>query len=105
MPLYDGDCQSCGIVEVYKSMNAPWPKKCPKCGAKGFDRIFNSGMGFIPAADSGWELESNGAGRYCPQLGRIKRPDGSLNPDTHCRSRAEAIDKFKARGYPNIEKD
>lgn len=102
MPLYDGLCPECNVVEIYKGMNEPWPKRCPKCGGREFYRQFNNAVALHAAADQGWENENGGAGHYMGQLGRLKRPDGTLNPDTHCRSRAEAIDKFKRRGYDDI---
>lgn len=105
MPRYDGICPTCGTIEIVKRMNEFWPKKCPKCGGKEFDRVFTTAVAFHPPADAGWEQENGGLGRYLPQAGRVKRPDGTLNPETHARSRAEAIEIFKKRGYPSIERD
>lgn len=102
MPLYDHQCPHCGVVEVMHGMNEPAPPRCPNCGAKPFDRVYEIPR-FNRAADQGWENENNGAGRYMGQMGPMKK-NGALNPDTHCRSRAEAIDRFKRLGYSDIDK-
>jgi putative FmdB family regulatory protein len=107
MPRYDGECLTCGTVEIVKGMNDPWPVKCPQCKGNGFTRIFTCGVAFHAPADSGWDTKNGGLGEWMPQLGK-RYLDGATktqpNPDAYARSRSEAIDKFKRRGYPNIEK-
>lgn len=109
MPLYDGNCLTCGTVEILKGMNDPWPEKCPRCKGRSFTRIFGTAVAFHAPCDSGWEQENNGMGKWMPQLGtRYLDPHTKtkLNPDAYAKSRAEAIEKFQKRGYnkKDIEK-
>jgi putative FmdB family regulatory protein len=109
MPLYDGECLTCGVVEILKGMNDPWPEKCPQCKGNGFTRIFCTAVSFHKPSDANWEQENNGLGHYCPQLGprfldayTKKQP----NPAAYAKSNADAYDKFLRRGYDksNISK-
>ncbi len=105
MPRYDGTCPKCGTIEIIKSMNDAWPKSCPQCKGDTFDREFNFQTSFHQAADSGWENENNGLGRYLPQAGPRyldAKTKQKPNPDAYARSRSEAVDRFKKRGYPEI---
>jgi putative FmdB family regulatory protein len=106
-PLYEYVCAECGPFEIFKGMNDPAPKRCPTCKGLDFGRVFSAGVAFVPAADQGWEQENGGAGHYCPQLGKRwidPHTRTTLNPDAHTKSRSDAIDKFKRRGYDSIEK-
>ncbi len=107
MPRYDGSCDKCGIIEIVKSMNEPWPAKCPECGAK-FDRVFNTQSNFNKAVDANWENENNGLGRYLPQAGPRyldAYTKTKPNPDAYARNINQAVDKMKRRGYPDISRD
>lgn len=102
MPCYDGECLTCGVVEIYKAMNDPWPHKCPQCKGNGFTRIFNVAVKFHKPSDSGWEQENNGLGHFCPQLGpRFKDAYTKKipNTDAYAKSNADAYNKFLKRGY------
>ncbi len=101
MPLYDYRCRTCGIIEVFHGMTDFRPRNCTKCKRPGFRKLFTAQAAFIPAADSGWEQKNGGLGEYMPQMGREfigDRHDGVRNPATHCRNRAEAIERFRRQG-------
>lgn len=105
MAVYDGICPTCGIIEIRKLMNDPWPH-CPMCGSKDFSRVITVPR-FNKPADQGWEGENDGLGRYLPQAGKQyldPYTKTKLNPDAHARSRNEAIEIFKKKGAVEISK-
>jgi putative FmdB family regulatory protein len=106
---YDFFCEGCNKeVEIVKGMNDPSPEHCPECGSKRWHRVFGSAVAVHPPADAGWESKNNGLGEFMPQLGtRYLDPFTKTqpNPNAYARSRAEAIEKFKRRGYTDIQKD
>lgn len=107
MPTYDGNCLTCGTVEIYKGMNDPWPEKCPQCKGNGFERIYSTNVALHGPCDSGWETENDGLGKWMPQLGARyldAHTRTTKNPAAYCRSRADAIDAFKRKGYDDIQK-
>lgn len=107
MPCYDGTCLTCGTVEIYKGMNDPWPLKCPRCKGNGFERIFSTQTAFHAPCDAGWESENNGLGHWMPQLGpRFKdaKTKQIPNADAYARSQADGIEKFKRKGYDDIQR-
>ena len=71
---------------------------CPKCGGLDFHKEFASQVNIRPPADSGWQLENGGKGRWFPQLGR--RSD----PKSYARSRNEAAEAARVRGQ-RLERD
>ncbi len=109
MPLYDGECLTCGVVEILKGMNDPFPVKCPQCKGNGFSRVYASQVAFHKPSDAGWESEDGGLGHWCPQLGpRWLDAHTRKIPNMAARARNnnDAYDKFLRRGYDksNIEK-
>lgn len=34
MPVYEYECERCGVIEVYQSINAQPLQECPQCGGK-----------------------------------------------------------------------
>ncbi len=107
MPCYDGTCLTCGVVEIYKGMNDPFPEKCPQCKGNGFERVFANQVAFHAPCDAGWESENGGMGKWMPQLGARyldAHTKTKLNPDAYAKSRVDAIDKFKRKGYDDIQK-
>lgn len=108
MPTYEFQCENCDVVEVFHGMNEKHPKACPQCGSKDFELVFNTHVSFIKPADSNWENENNGLGRWLPQAGpryldakTKKKP----NLKAYARSQNAAIERFKERGYTDITKD
>jgi putative FmdB family regulatory protein len=52
MPTYEYECQACSKVhEVFHGMNAPRPRKCPKCGKLKLKKLLSGGAGFIFKGD------------------------------------------------------
>ena len=41
MIIYEAVCENCGLIEIKKSMIAPFPKHCPTCGGD-LSRKFHS---------------------------------------------------------------
>lgn len=107
MPCYEFSCDHCEVVQLVHPMSEAHPKKCPQCGSSNFHQIF-SVPATMASADAGWEAENHGMGRYLPQAGPRyldAYTKTKPNPDAYARSRNDAIEKMKKRGYPTIEKD
>lgn len=105
MPTYEHECAHCGLMELERRMSDPSPTSCPTCGAPGLVRIYQAH--FHGACDANQESENNGLGKWYPQLGaRFLDPHTKTkpNPNAYARSRTDAIEKFKKRGYTDIEK-
>jgi len=105
MPIYEHRCSHCGDMELQRPMSAKAPKHCPICKRKGFEQIFTS-INFQGACDAAQENLNNGAGMYYPQFGtRYLDPHTKtkLNPAAHHRSRADALEFGKRKGW-DIEK-
>lgn len=73
MPCYDYECQACGVMELTHGMKDPRPTVCPQCGKPGLEKLILM-PAVRPPADSGWQLENGGKGRYFPQMGRKSDP-------------------------------
>jgi putative FmdB family regulatory protein len=105
MPVYEFRCQAkCGLIEVTKRMADPSPTTCPHCGAS-LERIYSAYL--HGACDAAQELENDGLGKWNPQLGPRyldAKTKTKRNPDAYARSRADAADKFKRKGYESVEK-
>ncbi len=94
MPRKDYRCEVCDdVAEQVHGMFAK-PEPCAKCGGA---------VAWVPAvprikppADSGWENENGGRGRYISQLQRGPGI-GECDRDAFCRSQSEAIEKAKRR--------
>lgn len=94
MPLYSLFCPKCDNTwEAYHRMSESHGE-CPLCQTPALNDIRS--VQTSKPADAGWELENNGAGRYCPQL---EQEPGKVTRDAHCRSRSELIEKAKRLGY------
>lgn len=105
MPIYEHRCERCGVIEHERRMSEPSPTQCPQCGMPGLLRIYNAHL--HGAVDAGQENENNGMGKFYPQLGPQfldAKTKTTRNPDAHARSRVDAIEKFKRRGYSDIQK-
>jgi hypothetical protein len=97
-----GHCAS--VVEIDKRMNDPSPTTCLRCHGK-LERIYS--INFHGSCDAAQEMENDGFGKWYPQLGPRyldAKTKTKRNPDAYARSRADAIDKFKRKGYQSIEK-
>jgi putative FmdB family regulatory protein len=98
MPLYDYECQACGIMEISHPM-AKSVKRCPLCKTQKFQRVFT-----VPPAGkiygSAWENENNGRGRFIDYLGTMDKGQKAFyqTPEAYCRSPQEAIEKGKKKG-------
>lgn len=60
------------------------------------------------AIDQNWERENGGMGKYLPQAGPRfldAKTKQVPNPQAYARSRSEAIERYKERGYPDIQRD
>jgi len=90
MPLYDYECQRCGVFEAYHGMKDKL-ERCPTCDRR-VTRLIAMSVNFIRPPDMFWENENGGKGRYCGQLGRKD------DPAAYCRSRNELAEKAKRRG-------
>src|ERR1043165_9198030 len=73
MPCYDYHCTACGTIEVTHSMKEPNWTVCPQCNQPGLVKMVLL-PSVQPPADSGWQLENGGKGRYFPQMGRKSDP-------------------------------
>jgi hypothetical protein len=92
-------------MELSRRMADPSPKKCPLCGSKKFTQLL-SRCYFQGACDAAQENQNNGAGMYYPQFGKRyldPHTKTKLNPAAHHRSRADALEYGKRKGW-DIEK-
>lgn len=93
MPRFDMECQVCGRAwEAIIRMTESCPC-CPECDSRDTMKVFNVAPA-MRLRDMGWEYENNGRGRYISQLA-----DGLRDPKAFCRSRTEAKEKARAKGY------
>lgn len=104
MPIYEFRCQKrCGLIEITKRMSDPSPTRCPHCGAC-LDRIYSAYL--HGACDAAQETQNNGMGMFYPSLGPQfldAKTKTRRNPAAHARSRYEAMEKLRRRGY-GVEK-
>lgn len=42
MPTYSYQCNSCGVMDIYQSINDETLKICPTCSSQQFTRKFNT---------------------------------------------------------------
>ncbi len=99
MTIYLHLCQKCGKVEHERRMSDFPPKKCPKCGLAGLERIYT--CFFHGAVDANQESENGGWGKFYPQAGKQfldAKTKKHRNPESHARSRSEMIEKLERRG-------
>jgi putative FmdB family regulatory protein len=104
MPIYEHECARCGRLELERRMSDPAPVKCPRCGRAGLTRIYSAH--FHGAVDAGQENENDGLGMWYPEMGaRYLDPHTKTkrNPAAYARTRYEAMEKLKRRGY-GVEK-
>lgn len=103
MTIYQHSCSTCGEMELERRMRDPQPTTCPQCGGY-LERIYSAHL--HGAVDAGQENENRGMGKWYPQMGtqfldaKTKR---IRNPESHARSRADALDKCKRKGW-SVEK-
>jgi putative FmdB family regulatory protein len=99
MPTYEFRCfGDCKKIEITKGMNDPSPETCPHCGGS-LQRIYS--CYFHGPCDAGDESQNNGAGKWYPELGARyldAHTKTTINPKSHFRSRADAIESVNRRG-------
>jgi len=99
---YETLCQKCDhVFEQEHRMKDPH-KPCPKCGAKEVFSLIHGTTQFAPPLDRNWESLNGGAGQYFSQLETSKTCTRSR--ENFFRSRNEAIEACKRRGYNIIDK-
>lgn len=59
MPTYDYSCRECGVMEIEHPIMEPARTQCPKCGAKGFERLIS--ITTFVLQGSGWAKDGYGA--------------------------------------------
>jgi putative FmdB family regulatory protein len=100
MPIYVHSCKKCGVMELFRSMKAKAPTKCPQCKRPGLERVYD--CNFHRPFDMFQENENQGAGRWYPQMGKQyldPHTKTKLNPASHKRSEYEAMEAFKRMGH------
>ncbi len=81
-----------------KESHAP----CPKCASKRVESCLFGEVRIRPSLDAAWESENQGSGRYFPQF--EDSVDCSKSRKNCFRSRREAIEEGKRRGFTFLEK-
>lgn len=103
MPAYDTECQKCGEIWEQTHMMREPHSACPACKSKQVrTRHTAATIQFAAPLDAGWEYESGGRGRYFSQLETSKTCTRS--PENYFRSRNEAMEACKRRGFDIIDK-
>lgn len=104
MPDYRTYCRECeNVWDQHHLMREPH-EPCPKCRSTSVNTHIES-MSQVrvrPALDQGWEGENQGSGRYFPQF--EDSIDCSKSRKNCFRSRSEAIEEGKRRGFTFLEK-
>lgn len=77
-------------------------EKCPKCGCKEVYSLIHGTTQIAPPLDRNWESLNGGRGQYFSQLETSKTCTRS--PENYFRSRNEAIEACKRRGWDIIDK-
>ena len=94
-------CMSCRHEweqsHLMKESHAP----CPECKGEKVESVIES-VNVRAPADAHWGYENNGLGRYFPQL--EDSVDCKPSAKNHFRSRNEAIEACKQRGFQIIDK-
>ena len=101
MPLYDTECRKCEHVWEQSHLMRESHEPCPKCGATDVFTVLQP-LHVRAALDQGWEGENQGSGRYFPQF--EDSIDCSKSRKNCFRSRNEAIEEGKRRGFVFLEK-
>lgn len=104
MPLYDTFCEKCDHLWEQKHLMREAHEPCPKCHSKQVRTHITLGSIQIAAnsLDAGWENEEGGRGRYFSQL--EDSATCTRSPKNFFRSRNEAIEACKRRGFQILEK-
>lgn len=104
MPDYDVLCLKCDTVwEQTHSMrekHAP----CPKCHSNDVTTSIGNAVYFNPPLDSSWENRNGGRGEYFSQLEMKSTHPDHGTPDCYFRSRKDALEACKRRGFTVISK-
>lgn len=99
---YTTRCEKCTCVwdqsHSMKENHAP----CPECGSNKVFSLIHGTTQFSAPLDAGWEYESGGRGRYFSQLETSRTCTRS--PENFFRSRNEAMEACKRRGFDILEK-
>lgn len=75
---------------------------CPRCRSKSVESVPTADVRVNPPLDRGWEYLNGGRGQYFSQLEPV--PTGTPSPSCHFRSRHEALEACKRRGFNVISK-
>lgn len=102
MPFYDCECQDCGSVHEQRHRMADPHGPCPKCRSTSVITIFTQPVRVNPPLDRNWESLNGGRGQYFSQLEESKTCTRSA--ENFFRSRNDAIEACKRRGYDIISK-
>jgi len=105
MAEYETICLACDHVwDQSHSVHAAH-EPCPNCRSEKVSRYFGNGLHTSVSAaslDTGWERENGGRGRYFSQL--EQSATCTRSPENCFRSRNEAIEACKRRGFDIISK-
>lgn len=101
MPDYDVECRKCGHASEQTHMMREAHFPCPKCKSKDVFTVLQP-TAIRPPLDGSWEYENGGRGRYFSQL--EDSVDCKPSAHNHFRSRNEAIEACKKRGFQIIDR-
>ena len=98
---YKTICRDCEFIWEQAHLMKDDHEPCPKCESKKVESVIEH-VNVRAAQDQFWEFENNGLGRYFPQMEDSKTCTASKK--NFFRSRNEAMEAAKRRGYNIIEK-
>lgn len=93
MPTYEYICAQCGYEHEQFHRMSEVAEPCMKCGRQACVKRVSL-VAVKPPADSGWEHESGGRGRYISQMAKY-----AGDPSAYHRSQSSAIEAAKKKGY------
>ena len=100
--IYETLCQKCEHVFEQEHPMKEAHHPCPKCSSKQVYSVIHGTTQFARPLDAEWEYLNGGRGQYFSQLETSKTCTRS--PENYFRSRNEAMEACKRRGYTILDK-
>ena len=101
---YDVLCLDCDHVHEQSHGMREKHAPCPKCKSANVTTSISNTIRFNKPLDSNWENANGGRGEYFSQLEMKSTHPDHGTPDCYFRSRKDALEACKRRGFTVISK-